>query len=187
MKASGNISGITLFELVLAVAVLSILVSIVIGVGNYTLMQAKTRLAESTISVLVTALEQYHDFTDMFPPECDDLAKLENELGGNVSSGSSLVKYFSSEALYYYLYRVPVSRRIISMISERHTTNLDENGVEREFAPDVGVDFSLIRFIDPWGETIRYEYETGDNFPKITSSGPDGFFNSRDDIVSTGM
>jgi hypothetical protein len=163
------------------------LVSIVIGVGNYALTQAKTGLAESTISVLVTALEQYHDFTDMFPPECNDLTKLESELDGSVSSGIHLPEYFSSEALYYYLHKIPESRKIISAIGDAQTTNLDESGVELKFAPDIGDEFSLIRFIDPWEKSLRYEYETGDNFPEITSAGPDGIFNSEDDIVSKGM
>ena len=137
MKASGEISGFSLFELVLAVAVLSILVSIVIGVGNYALKQAKTELAESTIGVLVTALEQYYDFTDVFPPECDAPAGLEAALEGT-SPVTNLPEFSSSEALYYYLHRVPESRKIISAIDESQITGLDENGDKLVFNPDSG-------------------------------------------------
>lgn len=195
MKASGDISGLTLFEMVLAVAVLAVLVSIVVGVGNYTLTQARTRLAESTVSILVTAIEQYHDFTGTFPPECNDLASLEDALEGSFddSFGVHLPEFSSSEVLYYYLNRVPESRRIIGAISDSLTTNLDENESDAEvdrilkFDPkqDDVLPFSLIRFIDPWGKSFRYEYDVGDNFPEITSAGPDKDFDKRDDNIAS--
>ncbi len=194
MKSSRDISGLTLFEMVLSVTVLAILVSIVVGVGSYTLTQAKTRLSEGTISILVTALEQYYDFTGTFPTECNDIISLEAALEGTFDGpGSHSDEFTSSEALYYYLNRVPESRKVISKISDSLTTNLDENesnpeGVRvLEFDPDKENEFFLIRFIDPWGRTLRYEYQPGDNFPKITSAGPDGVFGTRDDIASKGM
>jgi len=193
MKAYRDISGLTLFELVLAVAVLSILVSIVVGVGSYALTQTKIRLAESTISVLVTALEQYNDFTGTFPPQCDDLTSLQDELEGSFDgSGTHLNEFTSSEVLYYYLYRILESRKVIDAISESLTTNLDENENnaedDRKLVFERGEErFSLIRFIDPWGRTLLYEYRPDKNFPKITSAGPDGLFDNRDDIASKGM
>jgi type II secretory pathway pseudopilin PulG len=194
MKSSRNISGLTLFEMVLAVSVMAILVGIFIGVGSHTLTQAKTRLAESTISILVTALEQYHDFTGTFPPECDDLDSLQDALAGDVDGpGEPKDEFHSSEALYYYLGRVPESRKIISAISDSLKTNLDENEenqeVDRnlEFDPDQGDPFALIRFIDPWSKSFRYKYDEGDNFPKIISAGPDKNFETGDDIASKGI
>jgi prepilin-type N-terminal cleavage/methylation domain-containing protein len=191
MKVSGNIAGFTLFELVLAVTILAILVSMVAGVGGYALMQAKIRLAESTISILVTALEQYHDFTGTFPPECNNINCLEDILDGDFDGpGEHLPGFFSSEVLYYCLNRIPASSRIIGAISDSQTTNLDEIGRDLRFIPNPAKreeDFSLIRFIDPWGKSLRYEYQQGDNFPKITSAGPDKFFGNKDDIASKGI
>jgi len=196
MKVSGNISGMTLFELVLAVTILAILVSIVAGVGGYALLQAKIRLAESTISILVTALEQYHDFSGEFPPECNDLTCLENTylVGTFIGPGEPNDEFHSSEVLYYYLNRVPDSSRIIGAITDSLTTHLDENESDAEddrkleFKPDPvkrEENFYLIRFIDPWGKSLRYEYQPGDNFPKITSAGPDGDFDRRNDNIAS--
>ena len=197
MNASKNKPGFTFFELMITVAVLSILVSIVIGVGSFTLKQAKNRLAESTINILVTALEQYHDFTGTFPPQCDDINCVENELDGDfIGPGDYQNEFSSSEVLYYYLNRIPESRRIIGAISNSLITNLDEReGMPEdqrriEFNPNSGGlgNFYLSRFIDPWGTSLLYEYEKGDNFPRITSAGPDGDFGKSDDnITSTGI
>ena len=51
--------------------------------------------------------------------------------------------------------------------------------------------YSLLRIIDPWGETLRYDYyddytepDEARNFPVITSAGPDGVFGTDDDIAS---
>jgi Tfp pilus assembly protein PilE len=194
MKSTRDISGLTLFEMVLAVTVMAILVSIVVGVGNYTLTQAKTRLAESTISILVTAVEQYYDFTNAFPTECNNITSLEAALEGTFRGpGDHNDVFTSSEALHYYLNRVPESRKFISKISGSLTTSLDENvdnpedDRKLEFDPDNEDNFYLIRFIDPWGKSLRYEYQPGDNFPKVTSAGPDRVFDTRDDIESKGM
>ena len=55
--------------------------------------------------------------------------------------------------------------------------------------------YSLFRIIDPWGKTLRYDYydetqtppdpDTRRNFPLITSAGPDGRFETDDDIKNT--
>ena len=61
--------------------------------------------------------------------------------------------------------------------------------------------YPLLRVIDPWKATLRYDYynelppplapedidymkETKKTFPVITSAGPDGIFNTIDDITS---
>ena len=41
----------------------------------------------------------------------------------------------------------------------------------------------LIKYSDPWGETLRFEPEEGK--ATVRSAGPDGKFNSTDDVVST--
>ena len=57
-----------------------------------------------------------------------------------------------------------------------------------------GQNYPLVRIIDPWKKTLRYTYyynkttKQGDNFPVITSAGPDRKFDPNgvhiDDITS---
>jgi hypothetical protein len=64
-----------------------------------------------------------------------------------------------------------------------------------------GKSYPLFRVIDPWGETLRYDYydekppphsqsdiddmeKSRKTFPVITSAGPDKEFDSADDITS---
>ncbi len=63
-----------------------------------------------------------------------------------------------------------------------------------------GREYSLIRIVDPWGTTLRYDYYSNEteepdltfsrrgqtirNFPLITSAGPDREFGTDDDITN---
>ena len=163
-----------------------------------------------------------------FPLDCNDFV-LSNPLIGQVGlqgtlanalGASSVVvmsvggtfthlpKYSGSEVLYFFLNRVPQSRQILEKIDSSLITNKDEQGNEMMISIDIGSgsrNYPLNRFIDPWGETLRYDYYMDlvkyqviiggnstqylnyirDNkraFPVVTSAGPDGIFGTGDDI-----
>jgi hypothetical protein len=63
-------------------------------------------------------------------------------------------------------------------------SNKDQNGDSLTIT--IGTDtFSLVRFIDPWGKSLRYTYVAGNVFPVIESAGVDGkFYTSGDNITS---
>ena len=204
MKTARCKTGLTLVELLIAVAVVVILISITIVAGNSLRAQAEERLAAGTISILVTALEQYYEFHDEFPPDCAgcDSVTLAETLGGtSISGGVYHPAFASSSALYYYLSRTPNSREILDSISESLITaeGLAGSGPLTLITPEERI--NLLRVIDPWVDPdpvtnpepkllqkfLRYSYEKGWNFPRITSAGPDGNFNTEwDNITSKG-
>ena len=70
-------------------------------------------------------------------------------------------------------------------------TNIGDTGGELTITVD-GKVYPLFRIIDPWKETLNYDYydefwvdpATKRNFPLITSAGPDRIFGNADDITN---
>jgi len=92
----------------------------------------------------------------------------------------------SSEVLYYYLQGVPQCRELLNKLPGKATANDDLDAVR-----DGTNEMALMEVIDAWGYPIRYRnvtdgsgYLTG-NFPILTSAGPDGLFDTADDIISS--
>jgi len=99
--------------------------------------------------------------------------------------------YSGSEALYFFLSRVPASRQTLDKIDESLITN--EGFGKQPMNITIGVKmYPLLRIIDPWGTTLHYDYynelipdpKMKRNFPLITSAGPDRIFRTGDDITS---
>lgn len=118
-----------------------------------------------------------------------------------------------SEVLYFFLSKVPACRTTLDRIDSSLITSEDDNGNEMKIEIDFnGVieSYPLRRFVDPWlergkrsrtGKTLRYDYydeypppfslaqlgymqRSRRTFPVITSAGPDGKFDTLDDITS---
>ncbi|MGA2070810.1 MAG: type II secretion system protein [Sedimentisphaerales bacterium] len=113
--------------------------------------------------------------------------------------------YSGSEALYYILSQVPDCRTTLEKIDKSLLTN---KGIDK--VTDITITITsatmtmtnpFTRIIDPWGKTLRYDYYPDYNdytgtlipykdyrdsakrtFPVITSAGPDGKFDTADDI-----
>ncbi len=194
----------TAVEVITTVAILAILVGILLGVGRRLVTQAEEKLAQGTIDIIVLALEQY--YTDSvpngFPFEADVYIESplfgfdENALQtvieldrGAVSStvtGSHDSKYASSEALFYFLYKSPNSRKIIDTITDIQITNQGSSGGDLIIeVPTGGTPIDLVRFIDPWGTALRYTYTAGDTFPLIESAGADRDFDAAGDNITS--
>ena len=218
MKSCKYKAGVTLIEMVVVVAIIALLVSMVIRVATRTDNQSRERLTESTIAILTAALEQFGDYgynynksSDYanfdFPLDCNGFPQielqttLENALG--LVAGSVLIdpvgshdpNYSGSEVMYFFLSRVPQSRKTLDKIDSSLITNIGSDG--REMSITVGSKvYPLLRIIDPWGITLRYDYynewetnltlrnEGKRTFPVITSAGPDRRFGTIDDISS---
>ena len=169
--------GVTLVEMLVVLAVITILVSMVVAIAARLDNQGKERLAKNTLALLSTALgqfkdygyyyktEKYRDFE--FPIDCNDLdaGELENELGEaldmlgqvSISGGSHDPNYSGSEALYFFLSQVPASRQVLDKIDDSLVTS--EGSDKREMEIQIGDKRGpLRRIIDPWGETLRYSY-----------------------------
>ena len=201
----------TLVEMLIAVAIIAILVSMVIGVAGHIDNRAKEQLAESTIAILTAALGQFRDYgynydnsvvdySDFkFPLDCSGFTQ--DELKGTLSAalgagdveiyGAHERNYSGSEVLYFFLSRVPASRKTLDKIDRLLITNKGSNrqGMSINIG---GKDYSLLRIIDPWGKTLWYSYyedighpEDRSTFPVITSAGPDGNFGTVGDNITS--
>jgi len=116
-------------------------------------------------------------------------------------------EYSGSEILYFFLSRVPACRKTLERIDSSLITDEDDGGnqmtIEIRVNDIVKTNYPLKRFVDPWlergkksktGRTLRYDYydeflfppnpDTRRAFPVITSAGPDGEFDTLDDITS---
>ena len=211
MRGGKHKTGLTLVEIMTVVAIVAILVSMVIGVVTRIDSQAKEQLTEGTIAIVTAALEQFADYEYQystnstydtlgfgFPVDCNLQPDLQIALADALGASSVTIvpidnhldEYSESEALYFFLNRVPQSRQILNKIDNSLITNRDDYGYEMKISVDIGDvvrDYPLLRIIDPWGRTLRYSYydrfmDVFRTFPVITSAGPDGFFNTLDDI-----
>ena len=202
-----NKNGLTLIELLVAIAILAVLSVGLYIAGDYAAKQAKIKQTQSTIEMLSAALEQYRDSNDCFPfiayktyKYTDLQTKLQSILGGTVTVKVSTGPiadydnlYASDEMLYYYLNRNPASKKIIGSINSSLITNKDY--MKREYYINYGggtPDYPLLHFVDAWKTPFRYTYVNSatqqDNFPVITSAGPNRVFEPngvyKDDITS---
>ena len=216
MKSYKHKYGVTLVEMLIVLAIIALLTSMVIGIAGRISNQSKEQLTRNTFALLNAALEQFRDYEYNYPPpysdfdfplDCNDLleSNLETALGDALGNASGpavvtilpidavfnhLPEYSQSEALYFFLNRVPESRKTLGKIDSSLITNRDDDGNRMKIAIDIGGVvrvYPLLRVIDPWGETLRYSYYDGvvlRTFPVITSAGPDKNFNTPDDITS---
>lgn len=194
-------TGFTLVELLMTLALVTIMVTAVIAVGRRVRTQAEVRLAESTVSILVAALEQYYEDRNAFPPDyqrpyyedVDTWVEFAESLGGsdiNITDNDLPYdrEFAAGASLYYFLSRTASSRKILDSISVSLVSAEGPVG----WGPLVlttasGEKVTLLRVIDPWSKALQYRYVPGSNFPGIRSAGPDGKFEMKwDNITSKG-
>ena len=151
-----NKNGLTLIEILAAIAIVAILAAGLYIAGSRAETQAKIKLTESTIQMLSAALEQYYGFYKSFP-----------DPAASYPTGCTL----SIEKLYYKLSTAPDAKIILNKINSSLIKDADKNGY-----PEV---------VDAWGTAFKYEYTSGNNFPVITSAGPDKDFSKTDDNITS--
>jgi Tfp pilus assembly protein PilE len=184
-------------EVITAVAILAILAGMLLGLGRQLRVQAEEKLAQSTIDIIVAALEQYYVSNgNTFPFEADvnygitdfEFDTVDTAAGEmvTVSGGTNEDEYWSSEALFYFLNKTPSCKRIIDTITDIQITNKGSDNVPLLIeVPTGNTPIDLIRFIDPWDNALRYTYATGDTFPLIESAGADCDFDATGDNITS--
>jgi len=220
MKSCKLKSGLTLVEMLIVVAIIAILITMVISIAARFDSRAKEQLTESTIAILNAALGEFKDYGYSyrypdyanfgFPLDCNDYffddgsnfdleTTLRNALDAetvSIGDGAHDPNYSGSEMLYFFLSRVPASRKILERIDRSLITNegsdKQEMNIEITFASGDIKTYPLFRIIDPWGKTLHYDYydkadpgpDEKRTFPLITSAGPDEIFGTDDDVTS---
>lgn len=207
--------GLTLVEILVVVGIIAILTSIVISIATRIDNQRKERLLENTFAILNTALERFADYDYQykgiyanfdFPLDCSDYPfddsgvsfdvkrTLENALAAAsviISGGIHKPDYSGSEVMYFFLSRVPQCRMVLEKINEAMITREGTGKQDMNITID-GKVYPLLRILDPWSRTLRYDYydettlnpDSKKTFPVLVSAGPDGLFGTPDDISS---
>ncbi len=182
----------TLIEVLVTLAIIMILVGVLAGTGQYLRTRSETQLTASAIEIINTALEQYHEQYRAFPFKNSDetgdaiadpysLDHFKTDLKADITSGTLTDNDASSAALYYYLNRCGDSKAILDTLSDRMISTLDATGKQIKMVIG-GVTYTVPRFIDAWGMSLRYEYLDNYPYPKIMSAGPDKIFGTSDDL-----
>lgn len=86
----------------------------------------------------------------------------------------------SIEFLYCVMEDVPGCKAMLEKLPVDVAVNDDNDSVTIR-----GQAKPLLEVNDSWGHPLWYQYRGAGNFPVIASAGPDGLFNTADDIVST--
>ena len=160
MKNFGNKTGLTLMELLIVIAILTVLVSIVLMATGRNRTSAEEDLTESMLALLDSALQEYEDFKGYFPTQTDR----------DILTEEVLITH--SEILYGELNSIPDSRRLLEKVDASMIRDTDGN--------------SNMEICDRWGTPLNYIYNPNDPafdvFPLIVSAGPDKTFGTADDI-----
>ena len=87
--------------------------------------------------------------------------------------------------MYYYLDTKCVnSRKLIDKLDTSLITSKDTLSVDRIYSISGTSELALVRFIDPWGNSLRYLYSAGDVYPVVESAGADGDFSTLQDNIT---
>ena len=150
-------AAVTLVEILIVLAIITLLASMVIGMATHIDNQSRSRSLENTFALLESALQEYREYRGRFPYAADPDPNL------------------NSERLYGALNFIPTSRKIVEQISDsliRHSV-------------DTGATPPIPEIYDPWSKVLDYRYDVNtDTYPELISAGPDRIFDTADDISS---
>ncbi|MBN2317199.1 MAG: type II secretion system protein [Sedimentisphaerales bacterium] len=155
MKTRNKKHGLSLMEMLIVVGIIAILATMVISVASRIDTRSKEKGTENLLTLLDSALQEYHEFTGYFPRQSE--TDFDNVL-------------IHSEFLYGELNSIPTAQAILKKLNPSSIQN------------NYGTDESAFEIYDPWGTALDYRYITNDNFPFLISAGPDKTFGTADDI-----
>ncbi len=166
MKIEIKNSGLTLLELLTAMALILIMVSMVLVATQVSWVDTNKKLTESTIALLDSALEDYREY-DPCSGSANPLLFPEPNYWPAVDFSDPNTRH--SASLYQQLNLVPDAKKILEKIADSQITLVNNYPV----------------FIDAWKTPLDYRYDAAlNNFPVIISAGPDKKFKTTDDITN---
>jgi len=169
MKVKIKKNGLTLLELLVAIAIIVIMASMVFVATSGGWIDANTKQTQGTISLIQSAIEDYREFNGYFPEPNELFIKY-----GVTFPDDPLGVTNHSASLYLLLNSIPDSRKALEKLTDNQVSTVSSTGGQIYFV-----------FIDAWKQTIDYKFYAGINtYPVIISAGPDKIFNTFDDITN---
>jgi type II secretory pathway pseudopilin PulG len=206
--------------MLIVVGIIALLTAMIVGVARRIDNQSKERLAENTIAIINTALGQFkdykYDYNDInyrgfvFPLDCNGfdvtLNQPQNVLSAALGAAVAMTPepnttFTGCEVMYFLLSRIPECRSTLDKIDKSLITSKGTNGqpISITIGGVGGNSYPLMRVIDPWKTTLRYDYyderplpltktqfnnmlESRRTFPVVISAGPDRIFGTSDDV-----
>ncbi len=154
MKSYKYKIGVTLVEMLIVLAIITLLASVVIGMATHIDNQSKGKGLQDTFALLESALEEYREYTNRFP------------------DGVAFDPNVNSEILYEALYSRPGSRKILEKLNS--SLIMDKGGMPD--MPEIYDPWGKV--LD-----YRYD-DSSNSYPELISAGPDKSFGNADDISS---
>jgi type II secretory pathway pseudopilin PulG len=151
--------GLTLIEMLVVVGIIVLLAALAIVMALRIENQSKERAVANVFALLRSALQEYYEETSAFPSQPER----------NHSNAAAHIGLMHEQ-----LDSMPASQRVLRQVSRAFV---------RVDAGPPGVS----RICDPWGTALDYFYGPDDQFPELTSAGPDKRFGTADDINSKNM
>jgi len=150
--------GLTLVETLVVVGIIALLASLIIAITLRVDNQSKERAVANVFALLRSALQEYYEDTDMFPPQPER----------DYSMAPVHIEW-----MYGQLDSVPASQQILRQVNRVFVSTATPPG--------------LPRVHDPWGTALDYFYGPDDHFPELISAGPDKRWGTADDLSSKNM
>jgi prepilin-type N-terminal cleavage/methylation domain-containing protein len=163
MKSQTSRPGVTLVEILVVLAIVTMLASVTTIVVRRLDMRAKEEALKNTLSLLDGALGEYHEATGEFPIQSVVATRPDQALAHN----QQVMNVLQAEA---------ASRDILNKIDASYRKNLYPTAKGSSTPLD-----AVPEVYDPWGTAIDYVCLKGDAFPLLRSAGPDGIFGTADD------
>ena len=182
----GARAGFTLIELLVVIFILGILVTLVVGVGQYVYTEAARKQTITTQTLLKTAIDAFHDTFEQYPADRED-----PNTYIATDSGEILMRYLTGrlesgrddDAYRYLMGEAPTGGADFDKLNQRIRAVTQETILKISPGAYSGADDEAIRDAD--GDDMQYAKEGGlAGRPVIISRGPDEEFGNEDDIRS---
>ena len=227
--------GFTLVEMLVVLAIVILLASGLVTVGNYVRQNALVHTTEGTIQMVVLALQEYQQHQEkggasgdlMFPESPYGEYLVRGEVGepwndDNINDALDTIPMddppgiatlyvlnedhltdkevkelsldeqndrlearVSVEVMYWHLNQVPACQAVLDGLMDDARDNMDGVNDHGDGVIVKGEPASLFEVMDAWGRPLRYRTLGSGNFPRVDSAGPDGIFDTADDVLSS--
>jgi len=161
-------AGFTLTEILVVIAIITILVGAIVGISAYVFEQSRRKQTETVQKLLLSAIDAYYDASSpkTYPPNTIP----PNPLDLN-QTGFVLMSYLTGQ----------------NGTSPPNTAAVAAATKALQDMPQKALQLSPLAILDGWGKAMRYDPNGGfGGRPLVTSAGKDGNFVTSDNISSDG-